>query len=445
MDKSLAAIRALKQVSDMHLVAFKPSPAMTRFVDDDRKRIILRAANRVGKTRHAAFKLAMEMVQRPGLRCRAVGPNRQQTSQVLGRYLAEFLDPYLSERSYYKLGLGWNHNTIVLTNGSICQLKSYEDRPDTHAGDSLDLVILDEPPPQSIFSENLARTMDTEGQCILCLTPVGRPVAWLRDMVEKEGSPWTQYVAEFNHTTCPWYSEAQVLDWLDTMKASPWDYQQRALGAWEGITLDRLFAAFTEGRVSDTMPGDILSKTDLKVGIGIDHGQVSGHQIAILCLYSDSGHVWVIDEAVGGDTAPEEDATMLREMLRRNGIKPIEVDMAVADTNAAGKGWASYKVSELIEKAMAKQLGIASTPFRLTKPYKGPGSVNWGLRIINYALRRGELSIHPRCRSVIECLTHWQGTKKGEDGEFSHAADALRYLMMKLLQNTPAYHKLRWE
>ena len=446
MDRAtLRAVQNLKQVSDMQLVSFKPSPAMETFVEDDRRRLILRAANRVGKTRHAAYKLAKQMVLRPGLRCRAVGPNRQQTSQVLGRYLADFLEPYLSEQSYYKLGSGWNQNTIVLVNGSICQLKSYEDRPDTHAGDSLDLVILDEPPPQSIFSENLARTMDTDGQCILTLTPVGRPVAWLRDMVEKESSPWTQYVAAFNQENCPWYSEEQVLDWLDTMQASPWDYQQRALGSWEGITLDRLFAAFSEDRVSSDMPLQILSRGDMQVGIGIDHGEVSGHQIAVLALYNDSGRVWVIDEVVGGDTAPEEDATQLLDCLKRNGISPKDVDLAVADTNNAGKGYASYKVSELIERALAANLNQSRPPFRLIRPYKGAGSVSWGLRIINYALRRGELTIHPRCKRIIETLTHWKGTKKGQDGEYSHAADALRYLLMKILQNTATYSKLRWE
>lgn len=441
MDKAQQqAIKNLRAISRLELVNFTPSPAMDDFIRNDQRRVILRAANRVGKTRHAAYKLAIEMIRRPGLRARAVGPNRQQTAQVLGRYLAEFLDPYLSEQSYYKLGSGWNQNTIVLANGSICQLKSYEDRPDTHAGDSLDIVVLDEPPPQSIFSENLARTMDTNGQCILTLTPVGRPVRWLREMVEKHGSPWTQYVAEFNHDNCPWYTEEQVEDWLDTMKASPWDYQQRALGAWEGVTLDRLFAAFSEHRVSPELP-----RGDLQVGIGIDHGEVSGHQVAILALYDTSSRVWVIDEVTGGDTAPEEDATMILDMLRRNGIRASEVDLAVADTNTAGKGWASYRVSELIEKAIASHLNVSVPPFRLIRPYKGAGSVNWGLRIINYALRRGELTVHPRCKKTIEMLTHWKGGKKGEDGEFSHAADALRYLMMRIYQHTPAYSKLRWE
>lgn len=360
---------------------------------------------------------------------------------MLGRYLAEFLDGHLEPSSYYRTGRGWNTNTIRLTNGSIIQLRSYEDRPDAHAGDSLDIVWLDEPPPRSIFTESQARVMDRDGEVWLTLTPVGRPVAWLRDMIEREGSVWEEVVIPFSQEACPWYDEAQVAQWLEDLSSSPWEYEQRVNGSWEGVTLERLFTGLSEDNIRE--PGKL--PPDLCVGITIDHGATAGSQVALLVLWEQRGRrMWVIDEYVSEKaSSPEEDAAAIRAMLRRHRIKPSEVDEAVGDTNVS-KGYAGYKLNDVLEQEFARMESQRLPPFRILGPDKTPGSVDWGLRVVNHALRRGDLVVHPRCVNLSKTLRHWKGSKTGDDGTLCHAADALRYFAVAVLGKRTTYARLRF-
>ena len=427
------------------LARFVPSPVLRSAMADPWPRQVWRLPNRLGKTRHACAKGAQAMVSNPGSRWRFVGPNRLQTQHVMGRYLSQFLGPYLHPASYYVDGKGWNTLTIRLANGSIGQLRSYEDRPDTHAGDELDGVILDEPPPRSIFTENVARTMSREGsQVILTLTPVGRPVGWLKDMVNADNSPWKETHAVFNRQNAPWYSEAQVEEWMETMRASPWDWAQRVEGAWEGLEVERMFSGWTDASIVDVQPSG-----SLKVGVFFDHGESVGHETALLLAWKETKkrtQIWCIDTYVNdAHTSPEEDAHAVLEMLALNGIRPHKVDLAVGDINSAGKGYAGWSINQVIEQAMAEELGRRTTPFRIQVPDKTPGTVEWGLRCINVALKRGDLKVHSRCKPVIETLSGWRGSKKqDEDGKLSHVADALRYGVMAILTGDEAYARLRF-
>lgn len=431
------------------MLTFRPSPVLADFVANEEDRLVLvRAANRVGKTRHATFKAAKFAVDHPESRGRFCGPSRRQVQDVVGRYLSEFLAPHLHRSSYYTPGRGWNQPTIRLRNGSLIQLRSYEDHPTAHAGDELDFAVLDEPPPAHIYLETLARLMSRRGRCWITLTPVGRPVDWLREVVEADGSPWRQYVAAFSREACPWYTEDQVRTWLETMEASPWEYDQRIRGAWDGVTLDRFFAGFSESNVDEAA---IDAGTDVEVALAIDHGEVGANTVGLLLVWGGGAprtglswapqagrHVWVLDEHVSEDGDSEvEHAAGLVAMLKRHGIRPSEVKIAVGDTNRRG----NWRVNDMLTAEVARQLKRKHAPFRFVAATKDR---NWGHRVVNGAFRRRELFVHPRCEAVTRTLRHWKGGKTGEDGALSHAADALRYGVLSILADRPFYAGLRF-
>ena len=416
---------------------FVPTEPFRDFVANDRDRmIVVRAANRVGKTYQTAYKVAKYMVGHADARCRVIGPTKKQVNATSARYLAEFVAPYLSRRSYYVNGKGFNSDTVMLQNGAICQLRSCEDTPNSHAGDEFDIVWGDEPLTKAHFSENLARVVSRNGQFIATFTAVNRPVSWFRKLVEvDQPDRWKQYVVPFRAEHVPWYTPEMVEAHLAAMRSSMWTWQQRVEASWEGMSEGRLFACFTEENVVKRPPTE-----DVSIGIGIDHGTVAGHQVAVLVAYRGTT-VWVVDEYVSEwSTSPDQDAGAILDMLRRNGLGPEDVNVAVGDTNYHG----GYRANTLIEQGVEKRIGSRRS-FRIRNADKSPGSVDYGYRVLNYASDRNELKVVDSCISVLDTMRNWRGgTKFGTtDASLSHAADAIRYVCVGILEDMPQYRRLR--
>lgn len=448
-DEAAAFLELEALVAANPLATFDPAPWARDFMADAHRFLLLRCANRVGKTYQGCARLALDMVRTPGLRCRAVGPTARQTQDVMGRYLAHFLGPYLAPGSYYVDGKGWNTSTIRLANGSICQLKSLEDHPQSHAGDEFDRVLLDEVPTRAVLTESINRVTSRKGSVWVLMTPVGRPVEWFRAVVEAAGTIWRQYVVPFSAEACPWYDAEQVEERLAVLASSPWDLAQRGEGAWDGVTVDRIFSALTEANCSAFKP---RGGETFQVGLGIDHGEKAGREVALLALWQEEPVAWagmstkrcrvhILDEyASKSATAIEEDAVELIAMIESHGMKVDDVDLAVGDTNA-GKAYQGTKINAQLEQAIAHHLRLRRSPFRVQDAYKA--DMDFGLRLVNWMLRRGELTIHPRCTGLLKTLRHWQGKSTGEDGELKHMADTLRYLLAKITEGVPLYDRLR--
>ena len=422
----MAAVDALNK--------FVPSPPFQEFVCTHHPQMAIRAANRVGKTRHACFKAAKHMVANPSSRWRFVGPNRAQGQDVSGLYLSQFLAPDLHPKCYDLEGKGWNTSTIILRNGSICQPKSYDDRPDTHAGTSLDGVVLDEPPPKAHFAENQARVIDRGGQFILTFTAVNRPVGWMRKIIEEQN--WPQVVVPFKRQNVPWYSQEKYDSMIAVFRSSPWQWAQRVEAEWEGVTEGRVYAGFTEENVvSRHPPGEV------SIGLGIDHGSVAGHQAAVLIAWQGS-KIWVIDEYVSSwGTEPHEDAMEIMTMLTRNGLDPYDVIRAVGDTNLSG----GFRCNDLIEDAIRDKLNRKTSAFRIKNADKSPGSVDFGMRCLNHAASRGDLMVLEGCTHTLDSMRNWLGgrTFGTTDAKLSHMADAIRYILADILRDVPIYSRLR--
>lgn len=439
------------------LAFFNPSPIFAALSTDKARRILLRGPNRIGKTRHACALIAQRALDSPGSSWRFVSPTTRHVQRVAGGYLAEFLAGHLDRRSYYVYKKGWNggrSKEILLANGSDIELLSYEDPVAAHEGAELDGAYLDEPPPIGHLGATQSRLFDRRGQLIIGATMVGAPgaVDYLREMVEgddptpKDGrtehtSGWVQYVGQLSIAACPWKGEAELADQLRILSASPWDYAQRALGAWEGVTHGRRFGLFTESNVSRAAPDG-----EVKIGLSFDHGEVVGRQHVLLFAWRGQ-KIWFLDEYTNPvSTTPETDAHEVKRMLDRHRIDLRSIDYAVGDSNTMGKGFGGWRVNDALESAFAGMRNRGRAPFRIVAPDKSHGHEVWQQRLINVACDHGHLKVHPRCAGFIRTLKNWKGgTRPGsDDGELVHAADCGGYAVAGSLGHHTSYARLRY-
>jgi phage terminase large subunit-like protein len=435
------------------LLFFEPSPALVDFMRDESRRICLLAANRVGKTRHAAKKLAKFMVDNPGCQVRAVGPTSKMVNDVHARYLNDFLRSYLDRSSHFSEGRGFNNNnTILLANGSVCQLMSYEQDPDAHAGAEKHVVWLDEPPPRTIYEESRTRVMSLNGALWCTFTAVGRPIKWFRRIVEGDDVPgaprWSFYQVAFRPEFVPWYTDQQIVEWLAESAAAPWLYAQKIEGAWEGVTENRSLSNFTAAAIVPKIdekaggrPVDLLhdrawwARGPIRLCLAVDYGEEAGHAVWALFAWQVIGRSaygpiikirvlaeWVNPRRLG----VLEEAAEVQKMVTRAGLRLKDIDFAVGDINSAGKSNTGAKtLNEEYEAAFAQLMRRPATrpAFEFRAAVKGADSIDVGLMRTNRLLAEGHLEVYAGCEGLVEACQHWTG----KNDDMKHRIDMLRY------------------
>lgn len=451
----LASRRLRRARQNRPRLFFQASPGLLGFMLDTSPRQCVVAANRVGKTYQAIKKLTDRMLATPGLRCRIVGPTTKRVNRVHGRYLAGFLRGFLAPGSRWNPGTGFNNfNLAVASNGSTCELLSYEQDPAAHASDSMDIVLLDEPPPPAHFTEAESRVFDVGGQVWVTLTAVGRPVEWFREVVEAgiadrkagRGPGWSFYQFGLSRQNCPWYTEEQILERIREVSRTPWEYAQRIDGAWDGVSEDRRFATFdtpnllTLGvKLVDAWPAP---QQRVHLALSVDHGEGPGHSHWIL-------FGWQVVSPDNGSTANPElyvraiaewtnarrmsarrESAAVRDRLAEVGVQLDMLSWVVGDTNALAKSETAKTLNELFEIEFARLMGAdsAAPRLRVRPARKGPDSVQGGIAVCNalFDSQAGAgpaLQVSEACVGVVQSLRHWGG----KDDELKHAADAFRY------------------
>lgn len=270
---------------------------------------------------------------------------------------------------------------------------------------------VDEPPKESHFLGLRARlTMDL-APIWLTLTPVGRPVGWLRNMLEgnttdnvdPEGG-WAVQHVELNEYNAPHRTREDIQAQIS--ECSPWEHNQRILSQWDGLTSDRWIKGFSEGNIftDEDVPDNVEA-----VGLGWDHGERPGKSICYLVVF-DGSRVWVLDEYSNDDLdTPKSEAKAVYEMLARWGISLDGVTDARGDVNSAGRLGMGFTMNDLLERAFAELAGSSRPPFNIQTPFKKRGSVNSRIKIISNACVDGKLRVHQKCVRLIHTLRHWRG------------------------------------
>lgn len=326
---------------------------------------------------------------------------------------------------------------VRFRNGSLVRFKTTNQGSLGLASATLNHVLIDEPPPPDIWGELCARVLRQRGRIRLTMTPIGRPVEWLRQLVEHGEVVDLHYPLTVANTTPIGGRPLLTQEEIDALAARylPQERAQRLHGDWDkGFVEGRIFEGFdVDKHVSDLPPlGEVL------IGIGIDHGTDAGTQVATLTAVSRTGgiegnpRIWVLDQAISdGLTTPEQDARDIIAMLKRNGLILESVDRWVGDRKHGGKRWGGRKSNALLQQGFERELRlpIGSLPFRVRTAWKPSGSVFEGSRILHAAMLRGDFFIHSRCKKLIDDISHWTG----DDDEHKHGIDSLRYSAVELV------------
>lgn len=401
--------------------------------------------------------MARLMLAKPGARCRIVGPTTKVVNQVHGRYLHEFLRDELAPGCEWNQSTGFNGlNLCRLKNGSICQFMSYEQPMTAHASDELDACLLDEPPTTGVFTEALARVFSKNGALWVTLTAVGRPVKWLRQIVEAgvkdrgagRGRGWSFYQIGLSAANCPWYDPQEIEEFVRDARRTPWNYAQRIEGAWDGISEERRFSSFTDVNVlpADVGPrqGWLVPGALVRLVLAVDHGEGAGHSHWLLLAWqvvrrTEYGCELTI-RVIGEWTNPKrmsarKEAAAVREMVQSHGFQLTDIEWAVGDTNTAAKSEGARLLNDVFAAEFARLMGLPpgqGIEFRPAK--KGPDSIDAGLAACNglfdERVRSAKtpdeipsLLISEVAERTVECCSHWNGK---EDG-LKHGSDCLRY------------------
>ena len=438
---SLAA--ALTALTDNPLAAYRPRPGQLRFHQSQSQTRCLRGPNQIVGKSYAGCAEALwwmthshpyrEIPARP-VAGRLV-PYSDDSSKEIESKLFELLPKGLLHpdcRYHPDRGFSTGRRRMLrLRTGDCLGIVSQSAGTLAAAGATLDFVWLDEPPELPVFAEAQSRVLVRKGSIWLTLTPIGRPVGWLKDACS-EGLIEDIHVEPTPENTGLAQSE------LDDIEAQllPAELQQRYRGAWEGASPSRFFGAFDDEIVSDELPN-----REVTIGLGIDHGEREAHEAAVLVAFSVEDPVnprcWFLDEYVSaGRAGIDADANGILDMLARWNIGPEAVDVAVGDHNSAGKSAMGYGVNALLTEAIARASGLpASSPaFKIRPAKKGPGSVSYTSRLIHSAMVKGNVRVNPKCKALVDGFRHWRGpggSQKNKD--LTHVLDAARYITREFL------------
>jgi len=270
---------------------------------------------------------------------------------------------------------------------------------------------IDEPPKQQHFHGLRARLAMDMGPVWITATPIGRPVEYLRNLldgsqeesVEPEAG-WDVWHVELTHENAP-HRTAEDVE-AQRAECSPWEYRQRILSEWDGLTADRWVSGFTEGNLFEDEQAPVNVEA---IGLGWDHGERPGKSICHLIAW-DGLTVWVLDEYSNTEqSTPREEAAAVIAMAKRWGVSPYEISEARGDSNSAGRLGLGFSLNEIYMRAFSELVGSSRPPFRISIPHKRRGSVNARVRLISNACVDGRLRVHRRCPRLIHSLRHWRG------------------------------------
>lgn len=219
--------------------------------------------NSAGKTTVGAAEVSaallgesMEWMQpypAPPLHCWIVQqklPTNLSTNAVISKLFngEEYTDPSTNERKWREpfipkrmvKAINRASYTYELTNGSTIQLKSAEQDPIAFASEGINIVWVDEPIDNEIWTELKARIIRRQGaRIMITMTPVGRATEYVDELIHDTSG----YVETFfGSTTANPYNSAQQLDYF--IKTTPDDLKAVRLHGKPVYMVGQIYGAY---------------------------------------------------------------------------------------------------------------------------------------------------------------------------------------------------------
>lgn len=348
---------------------------------------------------------------------------------------------YSPEKGYFYGG----RRMLATTTGRVIFRSGLQD-PQAIAGIWADIVVVNELPTSRHWGELMRATATTMAPVYVGFTALppesvrhNDDLGWYWDEIDDKAKGWKEYIVPLRPETTPHRSEENRQ--LQISRCKPWERAQRIDAARYGPAPDRRLANFDDARCvfgGDSLlelPG-LRTGEQIRIRIGGDHGELTGREAWGVAAYVDrpqDPRAWLLDCYVSpGRTTVHQDAAAVASMLDRLGLSLHHVDSAVGDINTAGKSSEFVKVNDEFEAAFAELAGTARPPFRIDSAEKGPGSVAYGVHVLDESFGGDEpaLMVHERARPFISAARRWNG----KHDKHSHLIDFARYLFVPVLE-----------
>jgi phage terminase large subunit-like protein len=374
------------------------------FLSDDASRLLWRDGNQLGKSWALALELLhrcrgthpYKRTHRPPIRALVISVSFEQMAPLMEKIWALAPKDELSDKCGYDPGRGITGKPprLVFTTGpgagSVITFATYAQGATRIAGGTYHVIVMDEPPTESVWGEAEPRLMRLRGDLIVGMTPTPDmpPLGWLRAKVEAgQVSEHNYHLREENlyleGALAPFRYQGEIDAYAEGLLEV--ERAMRIEGAWEPVVTGRWLTQFGPHNVRDDVP----PPAGALVCVGIDHGAAAGKQAAVLFLVegadTDQARAWWWDERCSdGYTTPAQDAEAILDMLRSNGIEYDQVDEWVGDRPTGDARYLVGKSNKDIRIQLARLLRrpIEGTK-RISTPEKWAGSVTHGLRLIN--------------------------------------------------------------
>src|ERR1044071_3284701 len=243
MLKELAA-GVKKQATAPNILGYVPHVQQIKFHKSENKIVLYIGGNRSGKTvagvTEDIYRLKGEhpfkKVKEAPVHGRVVCVDwTYGIGQIIIPKFKQWMPPSLLidgswDRSYNK-----TEKVLTCTNGSTVEFMTYEQEVDTFAGTSRDFIHVDEEPPEPIYNECHARTIDVNGKMYLTMTPV-LGMTWVHDKIYQPGLLQTDpriEVVIVDITENPHLPQDAVKEYLDGL--DPDERKARAHGEFVQI------------------------------------------------------------------------------------------------------------------------------------------------------------------------------------------------------------------
>jgi phage terminase large subunit-like protein len=366
--------------------------------------------------------------------------------------LWELLPKDAAPTARYRDGFGFRGKppTVLFADGSLITFATYSQGSVRIAGATVDVVVLDEPPPESMWSEVMARVFRRGGQvwCTFTLTLDSPPVEYLKKEVEEGRVREMKTRLDLDAFRRQWGMPPMMTNRAIARFVSSLLEVERAIrvdAEWEIVSRGAWLTLWGAHCISDEPP-----PPGARLYIGTDHGARAGRQasalLAIAQVQDQLPGVWLLEEYVSdGLTMPDQDAQGVLAMLarrNRNGTRrddvydpdgPLtwkDVDFWIGD-RAAGMIQDARKDNATLRRAIADQVGIRQDAFpRVDIPHKYRSSRSTGLRLVNALMgqlpgRKGSaLRVAPHLTAFPAAVKQWAGDNRAKEKDI---LDAFRY------------------
>lgn len=335
-----------------------------------------------------------------------------------------------------KTGFRGKVPVVEFLNGSTVTFFSDVAGPEAIQGMEFHYIHIDEPCSLEMFEECRNRVKQTSGQVGITLTPVNRPVPYLEKYVEKkvvsdhhfpltvenQTSPITGKV-RCTTAGVPW-DQAFIDQWVRELAGSP-ATGVILHGDWEYRHDGQYFTCFDPS----THVASKLPKGTVALHLGFDYA--AAHRKHGMCgvlsavtMREVEGrtlpHVFVIDEVVmPGHAGAEQFSKAVLLMLRKHGVKWVDLDHVFGDIPAKAKGEVSSNAEMMRWLEKRQRLKPRSMQPRIRNAKEGGGASHAGRRVMDLrcrwmwqAIANDLVTVHPRCKVLREAIQTWDYSAK---------------------------------